>query len=156
MNSEWEELFEYRGTAQIILDNLAIGSLIHYRLSKMQQNNNEMLFLLIQLIDDWLFYTMAEMTLLALYNTSGIDVRPRLEEEMKAIIADLHFEVVAEEDDDVKSAGVTGNRPIIVNGDMVDHKETIIDKNFAPMTGNHNGGIILQSNNKELTDGSKW
>lgn len=152
-DSEWEDLFEYEGTHDVQPDHLAIGTLIHYHLDVMQRDDNRNLMLMIKLINDWLFYTWEEMKLLEPDEIPGAVVLPLADDEQAAVLADIHFEVMKDKEEDVTTA--IGASTIIVNGDWVAKKENNIDKNYAPVIDNHDGGKILQPETKKLTDGTE-
>lgn len=152
-DSEWEDLFEYEGTRDVQPDYLAIGTLIHYHLDVMQKDDNKNLMLLIKLINDWLFYTWEEMKMLEPDEIPGAVIIPLEEAEQTALTADLHFEVEKEKEKVKTSTSPQIN--ITVQGNVIGHNENNIDKNFAPMIDNHDGGIITKPETKELTDGTK-
>lgn len=152
-DSEWEDLFEYEGTHDVQPDYLAIGTLIHYHLDVMQRDDNRILMLLIKLVNDWLFYTWEEMKLLEPDEIPGAVVIPLADAEQAAVISDIHFEVVRDKEENVASA--IGTPTIIINGDVVAKKENNIDKNYAPVIDNHDGGKIIQPETKKLTDGTE-
>ena len=95
-DQEWEDLFEYEDERDVQPDYFAIGSFIHYRFQEMQADDNKKLIMLVQYINDWLFYTWEEMNLLSHETPEGDVVIPLPDDVQDAIRKDLHFKVVEE------------------------------------------------------------
>lgn len=135
-NDEWKDLFELdMEIVDIQPDALAIGNFIQFHLAELQQDNNRLLIQLMLDIEDWLFLTWEEMTLVDFDVPEG-ETPPISNEVVEAIKADMVLFTRP------KANGISDIPPQI-NVQNYIANQTNVDKSFAPIINNENGGKII-------------
>lgn len=130
-DQEWEDLFEYEDERDVQPDYFAIGSFIHYRFQEMQADDNRKLIMLVQYINDWLFYTWEEMNLLSHETPEGDVVIPLPDDVLDAIRNDLHFKIVKEVKNTVPQPSVVMNIQEYVANKGDNYGSQIVNKDNA-------------------------